>query len=84
MLDVGASMHIFHVHSDFDLLMQAMVMFTDFHSNRSECLGRRKGTYQKTREGCGCFWGLFGSSRGKLRESPGKIAGKKFPNREML
>ena len=23
-------------------------------------------------------------SRGKLRESPGKIAGKMFPNREML
>ena len=27
---------------------------------------------QKTREGCGCFWGLCGSSGGKLRESPGK------------
>ena len=39
---------------------------------------------QKTREGCGCFRGLFGGSRGKLRESPGKIAGKIFPNREML
>ena len=34
---------------------------------------------------CGCFRGLLGGSRGKLRESPGKIAGKKiFPNREML
>ena len=39
---------------------------------------------QKTREGCGCFRGLFGGSPGKLRESPGKIAGKLFPNREML
>ena len=39
---------------------------------------------QKTREGCGCFRGLFGGSRGKLRESPGKIAGKFFPDREML
>ena len=39
---------------------------------------------QKTREGYGCFRGLFGGSRGKLRESPGKIAGKFFPNREML
>ena len=41
-------------------------------------------TYQKTREGCGCFRGLFGGSLGKLRESPGKIAGKFFPNRKML
>ena len=32
-----------------------------------------------SREGCGCFRGLFGGSRGKLRESPGKIAGKIFP-----
>ena len=39
---------------------------------------------QKTRECCGCFRGLFGGSRGKLRESPGKFAGKIFPNREML
>ena len=39
--------------------------------------------FQKTREGCGCFWGLFGGSRGKLRESRGKIAGRIFPNREM-
>ena len=39
---------------------------------------------QKTREGCGCFWGLFGSSGGKLRESSGKFAGKFFPDREML
>ena len=31
--------------------------------------------YQKPREGCGCFRGLFGRSRGKLWESPGKIAG---------
>ena len=28
--------------------------------------------------------GLFGGSPGKLRENPGKIAGKIFPNREML
>ena len=34
---------------------------------------------QKAREGCGCFRGLFGGSRGILRESPGKIAGKLFP-----
>ena len=39
---------------------------------------------QKTREGCGCFRGLFGGSLAKLRESPGKIAGKLFLNREML
>ena len=39
---------------------------------------------QKTREGCGCFRGLFGGSRGELRESPGKIAGKFFPKRQML
>ena len=25
--------------------------------------------YQKTREGCGCFWGLSGSSGGKFREN---------------
>ena len=40
--------------------------------------------HQKTREGCGHFRGLFGGSPGKLRESPEKIAGKCFPNREML
>ena len=40
--------------------------------------------HQKTREGCGCLWDAFGGSRGKVRESPGKIAGKCFPNREML
>ena len=39
---------------------------------------------QKTREGRGCFWGLFGGSPGKLRESLGSVAGKIFPNREML
>ena len=33
------------------------------------------GKIQKTREGCGCFRGLFGGSRGKLWESPRKIAG---------
>ena len=38
----------------------------------------------ETREGCGCFRDLSGGSRGKLRESPGKIAGNLFPNREML
>ena len=32
-----------------------------------------------TREGCGCFQGLFGGSRGRLRESPRKIAGKICP-----
>ena len=52
-------------------------------------------TYKKTRtlhfsesfrklDGCGCFRGLFGGSRGKLRGNPGKVAGKFFPNREML
>ena len=40
--------------------------------------------FQKTQEGCVCFRGLFGGSRGKLRESPGKIAGNFFRNREML
>ena len=44
----------------------------------------RVGFSQKTREGCGCFRGLFGGAPGKLQESPGKIAGKIFPNREML
>ena len=39
---------------------------------------------QKTREGCGCFWGLCGSSGGKFRENSGKIAGKILPNRQML
>ena len=39
---------------------------------------------QKTREGCGCFRGLCRSSAGKFRENSGKIAGKIFPNREML
>ena len=39
---------------------------------------------QKTREGCGCFWGLCGSSGGKFWENSGKIAGKCFLNREML
>ena len=39
---------------------------------------------QKTREGCGCFRGLFGGSRGKVRENPGKIAGKMFPKHKML
>ena len=34
---------------------------------------------QKTREGCGCFWGPCGSSGGKSRENSGKIAGKIFP-----
>ena len=38
----------------------------------------------KTREGCGCFRGLCRSSAGKFRENSGKIAGKFFPNREML
>ena len=31
---------------------------------------------QKTREGCGCFRDLFGGSRGKLREIPGKMLEK--------
>ena len=39
---------------------------------------------QKTREGCGCFWSLCGSSGGKFRENSGKIAGKFFPNSQML
>ena len=42
------------------------------------------GAIQKTREGCGCFWGLFGGSRGTIRESPGKTAGNVFQNRKML
>ena len=33
---------------------------------------------QKTREGCGCFRGLFRGSPGKLRKSHRKIAGKFF------
>ena len=39
---------------------------------------------QKAREGCGCLWDAFGGSRGKLRESDRKIAGKIFPDRAML
>ena len=39
---------------------------------------------QKTREGCGCFWGLCGSSGGKFQENSGKTAGTFFPNPEML
>ena len=39
------------------------------------CLKSHPRIFQKTREGCGCFRGLFGGSRGKLRESPEKIAG---------
>ena len=35
--------------------------------------------FQKTRDGCGCLWDAFRRSRGKLRESPGKIAGKIVP-----
>ena len=34
---------------------------------------------QKTREGCGCFWGLCGSAGGKFRENSGKITGKIYP-----
>ena len=41
-------------------------------------------SFQKTREGCGCFWCLCGSSGGKFRENSRKIAGKIFPNRQML
>ena len=44
----------------------------------------RSHIYQKTREGCGCFWGLRGSSGGTFQENSGKIAGKFFPNRDML
>ena len=47
-------------------------------------LGKLRYFYQKTREGCGCFRGLCRSSAGKFRENSGKIAGKFFPNREML
>ena len=39
---------------------------------------------QRTREGCGCFWGLCGSSGGKFQENFGKMAGKFFPNRNNL
>ena len=38
--------------------------------------------FQKTP--CGCSWSLFGGSQGKLRESPRKIVGYIYPNREML
>ena len=47
-------------------------------------LGGGGAISQKTREGCGCFRGQCGSSGGKLRESPGKIAGKFLPNCQML
>ena len=39
---------------------------------------------QRTREGCGCFRGLFGGSRGFSWESPRKIVEKMVPNRKML
>ena len=45
------------------------------------------GHNQKTREGCGCFRGLFGGSPWGPRKILGKsreIAGKFFQNREML
>ena len=34
---------------------------------------------QKTREGSGCFWDLFGGSQGKFWGNPGGICGKTFP-----
>ena len=56
--------------------------------NTFECPGESRDVptrfIQKTREGCGCFWGLCGSSGGEFREDSGKIAGKFFPNRQML
>ena len=52
--------------------------------NSLQCLDGPNRQSQKTREGCGCFRGLLGASQGKLQESPGKIAGKIFSNREML
>ena len=39
---------------------------------------------QKTREGCGCFWDLFGGSLGKLQENSGKNAVNFSLKREML
>ena len=47
---------------------------------------RNKGTFAKTTllRNCGCFGGPFGASPGKLRESPGKIAGKFFPTNSRI
>ena len=43
-----------------------------FPNTISSCIST---SLRKTREGCGCSRGLFGGSRGKLWESPGKIVG---------
>ena len=40
----------------------------------------RLGLCKKTREGCGCFRGLFGGSRGKLRENCWKFLGVQTPS----
>ena len=41
-----------------------------------------RGVNQRTREGCGCFRGL--SRKTPRKKNRRKIAGKNFPNREML
>ena len=38
-----------------------------------------EGYFQRTREGCGCFWGHFASSGGKFRENSGKIKNLLIP-----
>ena len=50
-------------------------------------LGRafKYSMFQKTGEGCGCFWNLLGGSREKLREASGRNPGKSlFLDRKML
>ena len=46
-------------------------------------VGTHKHMYWKTREGCGCFRGLFGASRANSEKVPAKFL-EIFPNREML
>ena len=60
------------------------ISFTSITASQHQGLRLLASAIQKTREGCGWFLGLLRGSRGKLRESPGKIAGNIFPNRQML
>ena len=45
---------------------------------------RQRKQVRKLETAGGCFWDLLGGSRGKFQENHGKIAGKIFPNRDML
>ena len=45
--------------------------------------GPKQTSWPLPREGCGCLWDTSGGSRGKLRESARKIAGKFLPDHKM-